>query len=263
MTPVDRIDRIARHLHDAHAARRRFENLTGDLALTSIDEAYQVQQALDRLWEEGARGPVAGYKIALTSKAIQDLVGVEQPCGGAIFASTVRDGPAEIRLADFVRLGLEFELAFRIGRDVPSESTHDAQSIAAFVDTAMPAFELIEDRDADYSDLDARTLIADNTWSGGVVLGAPSRAWSGMDLSSVPVRLSCNGEVETAVTGAAMGNPLNGLAWLATLLAGQGRSLKSGDIVMSGSTLATRFARAGDRALYSVEGLGEVAVRIT
>lgn len=258
----DRIDRIARHLLDAHGERRRFENLTGDLAPASIEEAYVVQQALDRLWEAGTRGPIAGYKIALTSQAIRDLVGVDQPCGAAIFASTVHQSPAEIALSDFIRLGLEFELAFRMGRDVPEGATYDGESIRPYVDAAMPAFELIEDRDADYGNLDAATLVADNAWCGGIVLGVPSTAWKSMDLATTPVALSYNGDGETAVTGAAMGNPLNSLAFLATLLAGQGRSLKAGDVVMSGSTLATRFAKPGDHAVYTVDGLGSVEMRV-
>jgi len=263
MTDQQRIDRIARHLHDAHARRSRFENLAGEFAVGSIDEAYRVQIALNKLWEGGPKGAIVGYKIALTSQAIRDLVGVDDPCGGAIFASTVHQSPATIALSNYVRLGLEFELAFRMGKDVPTDTPLDAETIAPYVDAAMPAFEMIEDRDADYSSLDAATLVADNAWSGGMVLGTPSTAWKGLDLATTPVSLSFNGETETAVTGAAMGNPLTSLAYLATLLGEQGRSLKAGDIVMSGSTLATRFAKTGDHAIYTVEGLGSVEMRVS
>jgi len=256
------IDRIANHLHQAHEERRQFANLTGDLAPGSLENAYAVQQALNGLWVAGTRGPIAGYKIALTSKAIQDLVGVDEPCAGAIFASTVHQSPAQIVVSDFVRVGLEFELAFRMGKDVPEGGNYDGETIVQYVDTAMPAFELIEDRAADYSNLDANTLVADNAWSGGMVLGSPSTVWKQLDLASVPVTLTYNGEVETAVTGAAMGSPLISLACLANLLTGQGRSLKAGDVVMSGSTLATRFAKPGDRAVYAVDGLGEVEISV-
>lgn len=262
MTTANRIDRIARYLFQAHADRARFENLSGENAVDSIDDAYRVQLALNRLWEDGDRGPIAGYKIALTSQAIRDLVGVNDPCGGAIFFSTVHQSPSNIRLSDFVRLGLEFELAFRMGKDVPAGGVYDGESITPYVDTAMPAFELIEDRNADYSNLDAASLVADNAWSGGMVLGQPAAAWKKLDLATTPVTLSYNGNTETAVTGAAMGNPLNSLAYLATLLAAQGRSLRAGDVVMSGSTLATRFAEAGDHAVYTVDGLGSVEMRV-
>ena len=262
MPETERIDAIARHLFDAHAAGEDFRNLEGDLAPSSMDDAYQVQMALVRLWTADGRDAVAGYKIALTSRAIRELVGVSEPCGGAILESMIHRGPAEIERGRFVRLGLEFELAFRMGRDLPVAGNHDAASIRPYVDTVMPAFELIEDRDADYSNLDAASLIADNAWCGGIVLGEPASGWHGLDLAQVPVTLTYNGATEDAVTGAAMGSPLVSLSFLANLLAGQGRPLRAGDIVMSGSTLATRFAAAGDAARYAIEGIGSVDIRV-
>ena len=79
---------------------------------------------------------------------------------------------------------------------------------------------------------------------------------------TTPVDLSFNGIVERANTGDAMGNPLNALAWLANLLAEQGRPLKKGNIVMSGSTLATKFLARDDHAIYNVDGVGSVEVQI-
>ena len=250
-----------RHLQAAHAARSRFANLEGELAPHSVDEAYLVQQELVELWQEAGEGAGVGYKIALTSQAIRDLVGVSEPCAGTILANMVHHGPAEIRRDAFVRLGIEFELAVRMGRDVPGD--RDAAGIRDFVDAVMPAFELIEDRDADYANLDANSLIADNAWCGGIVLGTATAGWRDLDLATVPVTLDYNGETETAVTGAAMGSPLASLAFLSNLLVRQGRPLRAGDVVMTGSTLATRFASAGDTARYAVEGVGSVELRVT
>ena len=260
MSDEMRIENIAKYLHDSHASKTKFQNLTGDLAPGSVTDAYKAQKALNRLWEQGGRGPVAGYKIALTSKAIQELVGVDKPVGAAIFSSTVHQSPAKIELDQFVRLGLEFELAFEISEDISENTHYDAESVSAFVGAIMPAFELIEDRDADYSNLDPLTLIADNAWCGGVILGSAKYDWQSIDLSSTPVNLSFNSNVERATTGDAMGNPLNSLAWLANLLIEQGRPLKKGNIVMSGSTLATKFASRGDHAIYSIDGVGSVEV---
>ena len=261
MSEEMRIEKIAKHLYQSHASKSRFENLSGDLAPGSVSDAYKVQEALNRLWEQRGRGTVSGYKIALTSKAIQELVGVDKPVGAAVFSSTVHQSPAEIKLDQFVRLGLEFELAFEISEDIFENMHYDAESVGAFVGAIMPAFELIEDRDADYSNLDPMTLIADNAWCGGVVLGPPKYDWQSIDLSSTPVDLSFNNNVERATTGDAMGNPLNSLAWLANLLIEQGRPLKKGNIIMSGSTLATKFAGRGDHAIYSIDGVGSVEVR--
>jgi 2-keto-4-pentenoate hydratase len=122
---------------------------------------------------------------------------------------------------------------------------------------------MVEDRNSDYSKLNVESLIADNAWSSGVVLGDVTGDWRKLDLSQTPVTLSYNDDVETADTGAALGNPLTALAWLANLLVEQGRPLEAGMIVMTGSSLKTRFGQPGDRMRYEVQGLGSVAMEIT
>ncbi|WP_051243446.1 2-keto-4-pentenoate hydratase [Thalassobaculum salexigens] len=263
MTDTTRIVRVADALADQHARRARYEPLAGDLALPDLDAAYDVQRRLIAGWEAGAKGPIAGYKIALTSKAVQELCGVNQSLVGAIFASTVHKSPAVVKLSDFVRVGLEFELCLKMGSDLFDNSgKFTAEIVRDAVELAVPAFELIEDRDADYSRLDGVSMAADNAWSGGIVLGETTGDWRSLDLVTTPVRLEYNDEVEEAVTGAAMGNPLTALAWVANLLAEQGRPLRAGHWVMTGSTVKTRYPKAGDRAVYTVEGLGSVEVEV-
>lgn len=257
-------DDIAAHLAAEHAARARYQPLTGDLRPADQREAYAAQRALVALWRNGDRGPVAGYKIALTSKAVQELVGVDEPCAGSIFASTVLSHPARISRADYVRVGLEFEICLKLGHSLPAEGApYTAETVRDAVEAAIPAFEMVEDRAADYGNLDVESLIADNAWSSGVVLGEVTGDWRALDLSATPVTLTYNGEVETADTGAALGNPLNALAWLANLMVGLGRPLQAGMIVMTGSSMKTRFGEPGDTMRYEVEGLGEVALEIT
>jgi 2-keto-4-pentenoate hydratase len=267
MTVIDRdkVARVARHIHRAHLERARFERLRGDLAPASLEEAYAVQDEVHRLFEAAGSGPLGGHKIALTSRAVQDLCGVDQPLGGGVFASTIRRSPATVSLAGFVRLGLEFELAVRLGRDLPaSGAPYTRASVAPAVARCMAAFELIEDRGADYGDLDAFSLLTDKCWCGGVVLGPEIADWQHLDLASVPVELAWNGEViERGATGAVMGHPFEALVWLANLLASRGRGMAAGEIVITGSALRTRFPQAGDAITYRIEGLGEVAVQIT
>jgi len=259
-----RVARIARHIFEGHERRRRFERLRGELALASLAEAYEVQDAVHRLFRGAGWGELAGHKIALTSKAIQELCGVDQPAGGAIFARTVHPSPATVRLADFMHLGLEFELGVRLGADLPAAGApYTREGVAAAVATCMPAFELIEDRGADYGDLDAASILTDKCWCGGVVLGPEVADWRHLDLTSAAVDLVWNGEaVDRGVTGAAMGHPFEGLAWLANLLASRGRGMKAGEIVITGSALRTRFPEAGDEVTYRIDGLGAATVRV-
>jgi 2-keto-4-pentenoate hydratase len=264
MADQGRVAKIARHIFEGHERRRRFERLRGELAPVSLAEAYEVQDAVHRLFRDAGWGELAGHKIALTSKPIQELCGVDQPAGGAIFARTVHRSPATVSLADFMHLGLEFELGLRLGADLPaSGAPYGRESVADAVATCMPAFELIEDRGADYGDLDAASILTDKCWCGGVVLGPEVADWRRLDLTTAPVRLVWNGEVvDEGVTGAAMGHPFEGLAWLANLLASRGRGMKAGEIAITGSALRTRFPEAGDRITYRIEGLGETSVRV-
>ena len=259
-----RLERIAEHIFAAHRRKERFQRLRGALAPASLDEAYRVQDAVHRRFSAAGWGELGGHKIALTSRAVQELCGVDQPAGGAIFARTIERSPAAIRLADFLHLGLEFELAVRLGGDLPAAGApYTRASVAPAVAACMPAFELIEDRGADYGDLDAASILTDKCWCGGVVLGPEVADWQGLDLAATAVELRWNGAlVDRGVTGAVMGHPFEALAWLANLLASRGRGMRAGEIVITGSALRTRFPEAGDEITYRIAGLGETTARI-
>ncbi|WP_108881539.1 fumarylacetoacetate hydrolase family protein [Anderseniella sp. Alg231-50] len=256
---------VARKIYQANARRDRFKPLRGDDEPGSLGEAYDIQDALYRIMQtEGNSGPLAGHKIAATSPDIQKLCGVDQPVYGSIFAGTIHRTPHVANRADFIRLGVEFEIALEFGEDVPmSAAPFDAAAISRFVKSAMPAFELIEDRNADYSDLDAKSILTDRCWCGGVVLGEPIYNWQRIDLGNLAGDVTLNGEpLESGNTGNALGHPLNGLAWIANHLAGRGGLLQAGEIVMTGSALKTRFPDRGDSYTYTVDNLGAVALQI-
>lgn len=258
-----KIERIAEHMRRENAARAPFQWLEGDLLPASLDEAYRAQSALIEKWRAAGDGDVAGWKIAVTSPAMQALCGIDQPCVGAVLDKRVLGSPATVRAADFVRLGLEFELAIFLAKDVRAGmQPFDAASIRDFVGDVAPAFELIEDRGADYANFEARSLIADNTWNGGVVLGPKIEGWRDVDWTTAPVTLAYNDATETATTGAAMGDPFAGLAAVANNLMERGEALKAGQFVITGSTLTTRFASPGDRTRYEIDGLGAVDLAV-
>jgi 2-keto-4-pentenoate hydratase len=261
----DEVRRIARKIFEANRAGERFRPLRGADAPESMEDAYRIQDEVHRLFEvEGGLGPLGGHKIALTSRAVQELCGVDRPAYGAIFASVIRRSPAVLSAADFMHLGLEFELGVRIGRDVPTAGApYDQATIAPYVEACMPAFELIEDRHADYGDLDAESILTDRCWCAGVVLGAPVTDWREVDLATAPVELVWNGEViDRGVAGDSLGHPLEGLAWIANHLAARGRAMTRGEIVITGSALKTRFPEPGDAVTYRIAGLGETSVRL-
>lgn len=210
------------------------------------------------------RGEITGWKIALTSRAMQQMTGVDQPAAGAIFSTLVHRSPARLDLAAYHHLGVEFEVAVRLGDDLPARGgPWTRASVADRVAACLPAFELVEDGDADYKTLDAFTLVAQNTWNGGVVLGAPVTAWRGLDLEAAVTRCWVNEQpAGQGKTGDALGHPFEAVAWLANLLNRRGRLLGRDMIVMTGSSITTKFPAPGDRLRFAVDGLGEVALEV-
>ena len=154
----DRLNAMAQWMWDARVDRRPYANLPDDLRPGSIAEAYAAQEAYYRL-AESIYGAVAGAKIATTTKVMQQLMGIDHPCGGAIFARTIYQS-AGLRAADFVNLRIESEIALVLGRDLPaSGAPWTRHTVAPAVEAAMPAFELIEDRHADYAKTEVTSLI--------------------------------------------------------------------------------------------------------
>src|SRR5262250_2114253 len=195
MLTSDAIAAAARTSLEMHRTRARYRPFDAALRAAPLEDAYRIQDALHRLLAEAGRGEIAGWKIALTSKAMQQMTGVDQPAAGAIFSTVMLASPARVALAGYHHLGVEFEVAVRVGEDLPaSAGPWTRASVAGRVAACLPAFELVEDGDADYKALDAFTLIAQNTWNGGVVLGTPLTAWRGVDLESAATRCWINGQ---------------------------------------------------------------------
>ena len=261
LTP-ETIDATARACFEMHRTRARYRPLDAALRAAPLDDAYLIQHALHRIMIEGGHGEIAGWKIALTSKAMQQMTGVDQPAAGAIFSTVVHRSPARIEIALYHHLGVEFEVAVRVDDDLPaSGGPWTRGSVARRVAECLPAFELVEDGDADYQTLDAFTLVAQNTWNGGVVLGAPVTDWRGLDLESAVTRCWINDSpAGQGKTGYAMGHPFEAVALVANLLNRHGRMLRNGMIVMTGSSITTKFPAPGDRVRFAIDGLGEAAL---
>ena len=263
LTP-ETIDATARACLEMHRTRARYRPLDAAVRAAPLDDAYRIQDALHRLMAESDRGEIAGWKIALTSKAMQQMTGIDQPAAGAIFSTVMHPSPARVDLAAYHHLGVEFEVAVRLGDDLPASSAPWTRaSVTDRVAACLPAFELIEDGDADYKTLDAFTLVAQNTWNGGVVLGAPVAAWRGIDFEAAATRCWINDQAAgEGKTGDALGHPFEAVAWLANLLNRRGRTLARDMIVMTGSSITTKFPAPGDRVRFAVKSLGEVALEV-
>ena len=242
----------ARWLLDAHLQRRAFTSIPGRQANDSLSQAYDIQDTfVDMLASQN--GQPVGYKIGLTTPRMQEMCGIDHPIAGVVLAKRVHHSPAEVDSAEFVRLGVECELAVRLSRPTANPGHATLDEINDTILDVAAAFELVEDRCADYRALDVHSLVADNSWNGGIVLGKPASLKDIGDLRGV---LTINDTMaDQGSTRDVLGHPLKAVAWLARHLAERGRAIKSGDWVMTGSVVPTKFANRGDRFVLSIDGL--------
>lgn len=247
----------ARFIDEAHRTHARYQNLPNAIAPSSVAEAYAGQTALVDLWTPKL-GPVAGLKIATTTKVMQALMGIDHPCMGTIFSSRVLKSPAHIKKVDFINVRIECELAVRLGRDLPKAAEpYTRQSVRGAVKEVMAAFELIEDRFADYKATKALTLIVDNAWNGGIVIGAARAVPPNFELNGIQGMLKSNGKV--AGEGKT-DDPMGALAWLANQAVACGRSMTAGMVAITGSVMVTVDIAAGERLDFTLDGVGDVSL---
>jgi 2-keto-4-pentenoate hydratase len=245
----------------AHDERVGFDQSTALLEVAEFNHALAIQAAyVDRL--QARDDAPAGYKIGLTSRTMQEMCGIDHPVPGRILRSRVRPSGASISVGAGVRLGIEFEIAVRIGRDLAAPSGSFVMAdVARAVDGVGAAFEIIDDRNADYARLDVLALVADNAWNAGAVLGEFQTTWP--DLREVRGTIECDGfEPEPCRGDDVLGHPLAPVVWLANHLAMQGTPLRAGEVVLTGSMARTRFVSPGQRYRMILQGLGAVEVSI-
>ena len=254
MTDLD-IRQKAERVAALFRERRQIDILPGELMPADIDEAYAVRQVFEDIGIASGRGAIAGYKIGLTTPIMQQLCGVDEPVYGAIFGGEVRRAPAVLAVQNYCRLGIETEIAVRLGEDLPRGE--DRERVTAAVESCMAAIEVLDDLCHDYKRLSAAAMVAGNVWNAGIVIGPPVADWRRLDLVQLSARLTINGrEIGRGSGGDVMGNPLNALAWLAEKLAAAGTPLRRGMVVMTGSMVPIQFPTAGDRVVVEVDGLG-------
>jgi 2-keto-4-pentenoate hydratase len=249
----------AQFIADAHTNRDDYRNLPEELNPPTIADAYAGQAALADIWS-AKYGKIAGLKIATTTKVMQDLMGIDHPCGGVIFEKRVHTSPAELKAGDYIHAMVECELAVRVNCDLDAPvGSYTAANVRPAVGEIMAAFELIEDRNAVYKETDARTLIVDGAWNAGIVIGTATPVPAEMELNGLQGRLTVNGEPRAE---GKTDDPMGALAWVANLAAEHGRPLKKGMIVITGSVLATLPIEIGEDFHFTLDGAGETRMKM-
>ena len=256
---MDRLEQIAQFMLDQHNSKQNFQNLPETLMPKDFDEAYKVQQVFQK---NSDRGELGGFKIALASKIQQELCGIDHPIAGGIFANEINSSPSTFELSNFHGLGLEFEIAVKLSDDLkPEMGPFNKDDIREFIKSLSPAFELIIDRNADYSNINPLSMITDNAWCSGIVMGTELPNWDTLNLDTIKSKLFWNDVIpQDAMIKDA--NPLESLSWVANLLLSHGRTIPKGSVIITGSVIKTRVPQRGDHIIYKVGNLSEVEIKI-
>lgn len=254
--PADTLEHLAARLRDAERDAAPIAPLRDELAAGGIDAAYAVQEINTRHHEARGRRLV-GRKIGLTSKAVQQQLGVDAPDFGMLFADMEVSAAEPVDTRRVLQPKAEAEVAFVLERDLPAADTTPAELMAA-VAYALPALEIVGSRIRDW-DIRLLDTVADNASSGLYMLGTEPRRLDGLDLRLCGMVMSRRGENVSLGAGAAcLGHPLHAALWLARKMAAVGRPLRAGDVVMSGALGPMVPVRPGDVIETEIGGLGRL-----
>jgi 2-keto-4-pentenoate hydratase len=254
-----RLADLAARLRTAEDERAPIAPLTETVPELTVADAYRIQQLnVHRRKEEG--GLVRGRKVGLTSLAMQQQLGVDEPDFGALFADMVVEEGDAVPVSELIAPRIEAEIAFVMETDLQGPGVSSADALRA-VSGALPALEIIDSRVADWK-IKLPDTIADNASSARVVCGGRLTPVAELDLRTIGMVLSVDGEVAATGAGAAvLGNPIRCVAWLANKLGEFGVPLRAGDLVLAGALHAAVGVAAGVSVHAEFAELGSVTTR--
>jgi 2-oxopent-4-enoate/cis-2-oxohex-4-enoate hydratase len=254
-----KIERYGKDLHHALINRTAVDPLTDREPDITIEDAYAIQQHMvqHRL---DAGETVIGKKIGVTSKAVMEMLKVDQPDFGQMTSGMVFNEGEPIEAATMIAPRAEAEVAFVLNRDLHGPGITAADVLRA-TDFVVPCFEIVDSRIKDWK-IKIQDTVADNASCGVLTLGGVRKSPRQLDLALAGMVLEKNGEVVSTSTGAAVqGSPANAIAWLANTLGRLGIGLMAGEVILSGSQSPLVDVTAGDSLNCCVGGLGGTSVR--
>ncbi len=258
--PLTDVSGKAKALYEARRTRQAIEPFTdADPDLGMADGYAIAQQLTSMLVNDG--DTVVGYKVGLTSKPMQQMIGVDSPDHGPVLGSTVyADGDA-ISLSNFIQPKIEAEIAFVLGSALRGPGVTVLEARRAIVGV-VAAVEIVDSRFADWRIRLADT-VADLASNGAVAVSSRLVPPDGLDPRLIGMVLTRCGElVDTGAGAAALGDPVGVVAWLANTLGEMGGGLEPGQLIMTGALHAAVPMRAGDVFRAEFDRLGPVTVRV-
>ena len=257
-----RIIELGDELFSALRHREAVAPLTEREPEITIEDAYYIsQQMVERRVEDGEQ--IIGKKIGVTSKAVQNMLSVHQPDFGYLTDRMVYADGDEMPISEqLIAPRAEGEIAFVLKRDLMGPGVTNTEVLAA-TEFVVPCFEIVDSRIKDWN-IKIQDTVADNASCGLLVLGGQAVDPRKVDLVTAGMVVEKNGEIiSTGAGAAALGSPVNCIAWLANTLGEFGIPLKAGELILSGSLVPLEPVVAGDYMRVDIGGLGSASVRFT
>ncbi|MEH7356153.1 2-keto-4-pentenoate hydratase [Neobacillus drentensis] len=255
---TNKLKQFAEQLAEAETTRIGMDPLTSvDLDLTEKNAYYIQLENINKKINQGQK--IVGKKIGLTSLAMQNLLGVDEPDYGHLLDSMVMENGGRISMEQVLQPKVEAEIAFILKKELrgPNVTTLDVLQATEYV---VPALEIVDSRIKDWK-IKLADTVADNASSGFYVLGGKPTRPQDIDLELIGMIFTKNGElVNTGVGAAALGNPATCVAWLANKLSEFDIPLRAGEVILSGALSAAEPARAGDSFTARFAHIGQVNV---
>lgn len=249
----------------AGGGQAQLEDLPAACRPESLDEAYAIQDALRPLLDSRGLGPQVGWKIGCTTPVMQSYLNIDHPCAGALYRATAYRDRATLQADHFFQLGLECEIAVRLSADLGGrDGGHGQQSVAEAVGGVMTSVEIVDHRFRDFTAVATPSLVADDFFSVGCVLGEARPLEDLGDLAALSGGFGIDGAppAETGSATAILGHPMNALAWLADHVAARGGRLEAGAVISLGSVVKTIYPAAGMRIEAAFDRLAPVILEI-
>jgi 2-oxopent-4-enoate/cis-2-oxohex-4-enoate hydratase len=251
-----RIKALGEELYAALKSCSMLEPLTAREPDITIDDAYHISQRMVQLRVERDGERIVGKKIGVTSKPVQDMLGVFQPDFGFLTDAMEYPEGAHIPIAgNLIQPRAEGEIAFRLRSDLVGPGVTEADVLDATA-TIMPCFEIVDSRIRDWQ-IKIQDTVADNASCGVYVFGRQEVDPRDFDLPNLHMKIFKNGQLHSEGLGSAVqGNPLTAVAWLANTLGKFGIPFKAGEVILSGSLAPLIPVVAGDEMALEIEGVG-------
>ncbi|MES9860359.1 MAG: 2-oxopent-4-enoate hydratase [Candidatus Thiodiazotropha sp. LLP2] len=257
-----RIHELGDELFDALSQRHMIDPITEREPEITMEDAYHISlRMVNRRVENGES--IIGKKIGVTSMAVQNMLNVHQPDFGYLTDRMVYGNCDEMPISEhLIQPRAEGEIAFMLKRDLIGPGVSNADVLRA-TEAVIPCFEIVDSRIRDWK-IKIQDTVADNASCGLFVLGDKAVDPRKVDLATAGMVVEKNGQLlSTGAGAAALGSPVNCVAWLANTLGSFGIPLKAGEVILSGSLVPLEPVVAGDFMRVEIGGIGSASVRFT